>query len=161
MTIHVRPATPGDSEAWLRMRLALWPDSTDAEHRVSIEQYFSGHRRDPQETLIAFDAAGSPVGFVELSIRNIVDSCATDRVGYVEGWYVSPDVRRRGIGRALVEAAEAWAIEQGCTEFGSDALIDNLVSQTAHAALGFVETGRVCNFRKDLSRYTARARRTT
>jgi hypothetical protein len=34
---------------------------------------------------MAFDEDGRQVGFAELSIRNIVDSCSTDRVGYLEG----------------------------------------------------------------------------
>ena len=71
-------------------------------------------------------------------------------MAYLEAWYVDADVRRRGIGAALVAASERWAVEQRCTEFASDALIDNQVSQLAHQALGFEETGRVVNFRKDL-----------
>jgi aminoglycoside 6'-N-acetyltransferase I len=79
-----------------------------------------------------------------------VDSCSTDCVGYLEGWYVIPEARRRGIGRALVAAAEDWARGQGCREFASDAEVNNEASQRAHLALGFTETGRAVNFRKDL-----------
>jgi len=93
---------------------------------------------------------GRAVGFVELSIRNIVDSCSTDRVGYLEGWYVIPEARRQGIGAGLVAAGERWAKGQGCCEFASDAELDNEASRRAHRALGFTETGRTVNFRKDL-----------
>jgi aminoglycoside 6'-N-acetyltransferase I len=72
-------------------------------------------------------------------------------VAFLEGWYVVPDARRRGVGRALIEAAEQWALDQGCTEFGSDALIDNRVSAAAHEALGFEEVVQIRCFRKDLS----------
>jgi ribosomal protein S18 acetylase RimI-like enzyme len=74
----------------------------------------------------------------------------TDRVAYLEGWYVEPDARRRGVGRALVAAAEQWAASQECTEFGSDALLDNDVSAAAHRALGFEETEHLRLFRKVL-----------
>ena len=144
----VRIATPADADAWLRMRHALWPEDSLDAHRQSIERFFAGHRHEPKEALIALDPHGQTVGFVELSIRNIVDSCKTDNVAYVEGWYVEPSARRQGVGRALFDAAEEWAIGQGCREFGSDALIDNEISQQAHHALGFEETGRVVNFRK-------------
>ncbi|PYO48007.1 MAG: AAC(6')-I family aminoglycoside N-acetyltransferase, partial [Gemmatimonadetes bacterium] len=97
-----------------------------------------------------FDDRSVPLGFAELSIRNYAEECVTDRVGYLEGWYVAPEARRRGIGRALVAAAEEWARQSGCIEFGSDALIDNQVSAAAHRALGFVETVQIRCFRKDL-----------
>jgi len=146
----IRSASVTDADQWLRMRVALWPDDPGG-HRAAIDRYFAGHRHEPKEVLIAFAADGGAVGFAELSIRNIVDSCATDRVGYLEGWYVDPAFRRQGVGRALVRAAEQWAATQGCTEFASDALIDNEVSRDGLLALGFEETGQVRNFRKNLS----------
>ena len=59
-------------------------------------------------------------------------------------------MRGRGIGAALLEEAERWAAERGCTELASDATLDNVASQRAHAALGFTETERVVAFRKRL-----------
>ena len=46
--------------------------------------------------------------------------CETDRIGYLEAWYVDPDWRNQGMGRALVEQAEAWARAEGCVEMASD-----------------------------------------
>jgi aminoglycoside 6'-N-acetyltransferase I len=142
----IRAVTRADADAWLEMRWALWPDDPNG-HRGEIERFFGGDRREPTEVFIAFDG-GAPVGFAELSIRNIVDGCSTGNVGYLEGWYVVPPARRRGVGRALIAAAESWARAQHCTEFGSDAALDNDVSLAAHRALGFEETSRACNFRK-------------
>jgi aminoglycoside 6'-N-acetyltransferase I len=149
--VHVGQVTKTDASVWLRMRRALWPEGRTSEHRRDIGRYFAGHRREPKAALIAVDADGSPLGFVELSIRNIVDSCDTDRVAYLEGWYVVPDARRRGVGAMLVAAAEQWGVAHGCTELGSDSLVDNRVSRAAHSALGFEETGVVRNYRKDLT----------
>ena len=104
----------------------------------------------PLEVLIAEDGEGRAVGFAELSIRAYAEGCETDRVAFLEGWYVEPEYRGRGAGRALVEAADAWAAAQGCTEFGSDALIDNTASAAAHAAVGFEEVAQIRCFLKRL-----------
>ena len=130
------------------MRCALWPDDSDAWHRQEVSRFFAGELREPLATLIAVDGSGGPVGFAELSIRPYAEDCVTDRVAYLEGWYVVPESRRRGVGRALVDAAEDWARAQGCAEFASDALLDNHVSAVAHAALGFQETVQLRCFRK-------------
>lgn len=153
--IQVRPATPADAPAWARMRQALWPDDDAAGHAREVERFFAGELRMPLEVLLAVDGSGRPLGFAELSIRAYAEDCVTDRVAYLEGWYVVPTARRQGIGRALVGAAEAWALGQGCTEFGSDALIDNAPSAAAHRALGFVETVQIRCFRKSLAPPTA------
>ncbi len=147
--IDVRPATPQDAAAWLRMRDVLWPDETGS-HAQEIRRFFAGTLREPIAVLIAFDETAAAVGFAELNIRNYAEDCVTDRVAYLEGWYVDPHARRRGVGRALMQAAEDWGRAQGCTEFGSDALIDNDVSASAHKALGFEETAQIRCFRKNL-----------
>ena len=148
--MHVRSATAADAADWLRLRCALWPEGPAVEHRDEIARYFAGTLREPLEVLLAHDAAGAVVGFAELSIRSYAEDCVTDRVAYLEGWYVVPEARRRGVGRVLVAAAERWARAQGCSEFASDALIDNAVSALAHRALGFVETVQIRCFRKAL-----------
>lgn len=131
------------------MREALWP-AEPGEHAREIDRFFRGELHEPLAVLMAFDAAGEARGFAELSIRNHAEDCVTNRVAYLEGWYVETEARRRGIGRALLAAAETWGRAQGCTEFGSDAVIDNELSATAHFALGFTETARLRCFRKNL-----------
>jgi aminoglycoside 6'-N-acetyltransferase I len=147
----VRPATESDAPAWIRMRVALWPEDNAVGHAREVEQFFAGKLRLPLEVLLAIDHSGAAVGFAELSIRAYAEDCVTDRVAYLEGWYVAPGVRRQGVGRALIAAAEKWARAQGCSEFGSDALIENETSAAAHRALGFVETAQIRFFRKPLS----------
>ena len=148
--IQVRAATPDDASVWLRMRDALWPHHEAGSHAGEVKQYFEGNLHMPLEVLLAFDEKGAAVGFAELSIRTYAEDCETDRVAYLEGWYVAPEFRRRGVGRALITAAEAWGIRQGCTEFGSDALLENELSAVAHRALGFEETVRLRCFKKVL-----------
>jgi aminoglycoside 6'-N-acetyltransferase I len=146
----VRSAKLSDADSWLEMRLALWPDGTEAEHRGEIERFLGGKAREPLAVLLAESGAGHVVGFAELSIRPCAEGCRSDRVAYLEGWFVEPEARRQGIGRALVAAAEDWARAQGCTEFASDAQADNDVSAAAHRTAGFTDVGLVRCFRKDL-----------
>jgi aminoglycoside 6'-N-acetyltransferase I len=147
--IRVRRATKEDRSTWLRMRRELWPDEGDS-HARDVEAFFAGTLPEPAEVLLAVEESGCAIGFVELSIRPYAEDCETDRVAYLEGWYVAPDARRRGVGRALVEGAEAWARALGCTEFGSDAVLENEDSAAAHRALGFEETVLLRCFRKGL-----------
>lgn len=146
----VRVVTPADSGAWLRMRLALWPSGSEAEHREDIERFLTGDAPEPLAVLVAEDRQGRLVGFAELSIRGYAEGCRSTRVAYLEGWFVEPEARRRGISRALIAAAEEWGRAQGCDEFASDADWDNEVSAAAHRAAGFTDVGLVRCFRKDL-----------
>ena len=90
------------------------------------------------------------MGFIEVSVRPYAEECYSGSVGYIEGWYVVPDLRRSGIGRQLVEAGEAWARAQGCREMASDAALDNAGSTTAHEALGYLSVAEIRCFRKEL-----------
>jgi len=145
----VRPAQGTDRCSWERMREALWPTRL-GEHAREIERYFAGELSEPSQVLLAFDQHGEAVGLVELSIRAYAEGCVTDRVAYIEGWYVEPVARRKGVGSALVAAVESWARSQGCVELGSDAEAGNVASAAAHRALGFTETGVIRCFRKSL-----------
>ena len=149
--LTVRPMEPPDAATWLEMRMALWPEDSDAEHREEIDQFFAGEfPRWPWSALLAEDASGRALGFAEVSVRPYAESCRSHRVAYLEGWVVLPESRKSGVGRALVVAAEEWGRAPGCREFASDADPQNDVSKAAHRALGFVDVGLVRCFRKDL-----------
>ena len=146
-SVAIRHVAPADGPAWLSMRNALWPGSRD-DHTREIARFFDGQSREPLAVLLATDHHGRAVGFAELSIRPYAEGCRTHHIGFLEGWYVEPESRGRGIGRALVAASEDWARSQGCSEFASDAEVDNAASISAHLALGFVDRGIVRCFSK-------------
>jgi aminoglycoside 6'-N-acetyltransferase I len=147
----VRRAEPSDVAEWAAMRHALWPDYSLAEHAAEIAAFFAGTNPEPQVVLVAtLPDAPTLVGFAELSRRAYAEGCSTSPVGYLEGWYVVPDCRHRGIGRALVASGEEWARAQGCHEFASDAELENRASADAHLALGFEDAGTIRCFRKSL-----------
>ncbi len=142
----VRPVEPRDRQHWLRMRVALWPDEDGLE--VGIEAYFATPN-PAAVTLIAFDDQQA-LGFAEVGTRAYAEGCETSPVAFLEGWYVEPEAQRKGVGRALMAAAEAWARGKGLREFGSDTWLHNEAGIEAHKALGFEETERLVCFLKRL-----------
>lgn len=145
--IHVCPVSREHFEAWFRMRCALWPDEPAEALRAEAAQFLAGSVPHPLAVLIAIrDAA--PVGFAELNIRPYAEGCHSGRVAYLEAWYVEPTARRTAVGRALIEAAEAWAGARSCPELASDTFVENGLGTAAHLALGFEEVEIIRCFRK-------------
>ena len=149
----IRPVRATDAAEWLRMRMALWPDSTPQKEADEIAHFLAVPPRAPLPTLHAAFVCQRPegglCGLVEVSIHHQAPGCTTNRIGYLEAWYVDLDVRGQQIGRALVEVAEASAREQGCLEMASDTDPSYPLSPLAHAGLGYREVARY--FRKDLA----------
>jgi aminoglycoside 6'-N-acetyltransferase I len=147
----IRPARPSDIDALARLRHALWPDGSVEEHRRELEAIFGGTAPGilPEITFV-FEEEGRVVAFADAALRSYADGCETSPVGYLEGWFVAESHRRRGIGAALLRAAEDWARAQGCTEMASDTWLEKELAQRAHEALGFEEVDRVVQYRKRL-----------
>ena len=120
-----------DRADWLRMRQALWADCPDDQQAIEMGEILSS---DVDEVFVAERPDGRLCGFLEAAIRSRANGCDSTPVGYIEGWYVDEDVRRRGVGRALVEAAEAWARSKGCRQMASDAERWYKISHQAHGA---------------------------
>jgi aminoglycoside 6'-N-acetyltransferase I len=151
--MRIRVAEPKDWKELAAMRALLWPDGSCQEHLAELQAAPSteGQPGFPAINLVAEDDYGALTGFLEVGLRSHADGCdARHPVGFVEGWFVREEHRGKGIGSALMRAAEDWARAQGCGEMASDALIDNSGSEKAHTALGFEVVDRCVHFRKAL-----------
>lgn len=148
----IRPVQPADAAEWLRLRMALWPGSTPEIEAAEIAEFLAHPGVPLPELYVAFVCErpdGSLCGLAEGAIHSEAPGCTTDRIGYLEAWYVDPDARQQGTGRALARAVEDWARAEGCTEMASDTDPSYPLSPDAHAALGYAEVQR--HFRKDLT----------
>jgi len=134
-------------DGWLPLRRQLWPEGSTNEHLAEMQMFIDQPGKFFQ--LVAYEHDRQPAGFVEASLRtDYVNGTESSPVAFLEGIYVAPPYRRRGIGTLLVAAVVTWARACGCTELASDALLDNESSHAMHRALGFDETERVVFFRK-------------
>jgi aminoglycoside 6'-N-acetyltransferase I len=143
----IRPFRDADWQGWLRMNVALFPEYAPADLEKGMQEW---RAREDGEVFVAQRDGGELGGFVEVGTRAYADGCDTSPVGYIEAWFVDADLRRQGVGRALLAAAEEWARKRGLTEMASDALLANTLSHTAHRQSGYVETERIVVFRKPL-----------
>lgn len=104
------------------------------------------------EVVFVWEGDDGPLGgFISVSLRPWAEGCESTPVPYIEGWWVEPNVRRTGVGRALVAAVEAWCLAKGYTELGSDVEVSNEASLRAHRTLGFESTLQLQFFRRRLT----------
>ena len=146
--MNIRRVGPGDWDQWLRIRCALWDDLSAEEHEAEMREILAA---PDAPVFVAARPDGRLGGFLEGGMRKHADGCETGPVGYIEGWYVDADLRRKGVGGALVQAMEAWARERGLTAMASDTCIENETSMAAHRRLGYEEAERLAHFVKRLS----------
>lgn len=148
MQMRIRPVNAEDAEPWLTMRLALWPETDQAQHRKEMAMMCSDPAR--YAVFVCADGGGVPRGFAEVSLREWAEGCLSSPVGYLEGWFVAGPARGQGVGKKLLAAAEDWARSRGCTEMASDTDLTNKNSTAAHLKAGYHIAARVVAFRKDL-----------
>ena len=132
---------------------ALWDDCPVDEQEREMDEYLG---EPTNQVFLAERPEGGLCGFLEAAIHPWAVGCDQCPVGYIEGWYVDADVRKAGLGRALVEAAEAWTRSKGCLQIASDALTDNLDQPASPSAArlrgdvspGFLQEGTELNRRR-------------
>lgn len=115
----IREGRPEETESWLVMRKALWPETDEPQHRREMALMLSGAERFAR--FLCQASHGELTGFAEASLRVCGEGCESSPVGYLEDWHVAEHSRRQGIGSELTAAAEDWVCSRGCTEMGSSA----------------------------------------
>lgn len=116
---------------------AIWSEElrTEAEQRA----WFEAKRTDGWPALVAADAGGV-LGFA--AVGPFRPQPGFRHTGE-HAVYVAPEARRRGVGRALVEAVLDAAAALGLRVLIAAVSADNPASLQLHAELGFTEVGRL------------------
>jgi GNAT superfamily N-acetyltransferase len=92
-------------------------------------------RLEGATVLIAEDAAGVPLGFIHLVDER--DYYLQSTCGHVADIVVSPEARGRGVGRALLAAAEEWSRDRGYRLLTLNVFVENRGPQALYEATGF------------------------
>jgi len=138
------PVTSENENEWAELCIALWSNNTTDD---MLEELHSG--KLPSEYLYMVESKA--VAFISLSLRtDYVEGTDSSPMGYLEGIYVNPNFRGRGIAEKLVEFATEWSISKGCTELASDCELDNEDSRLFHGKIGFEEANRIICFTMNL-----------
>lgn len=146
MPPSIRKPNEKDLEAWLRLRCRLWPSASPEEHRDELVEL----RSNKDFYCLIAELDGLTIGFLEAFVRPFANGCKSRPVPFLEGIWIEPEFRKKGVSRQLLSEFEKWAISNGFNEIGSDVEIDNQSSLSAHQAWGYQETERVVYFRKKL-----------
>jgi ribosomal protein S18 acetylase RimI-like enzyme len=140
--IVIRPAHAGDSDfvaglvpSLLQFASPAWAN-TDAlapGFRELLSEAVRAHD-ERAAVLIAQRPDGSPLGFISLKMS--ADAAGNER-GHVADLAVAEDARRTGVGRALMQAGEAWARERGLPVLSLDVWSTNERALAFYGSLGY------------------------
>ncbi|MFL5763220.1 MAG: aminoglycoside 6'-N-acetyltransferase [Bacteroidia bacterium] len=146
-TMYIYIASAADLDDLTKMGTDLWPENSEEEMRKILTELMGQQKNE----FFLFRRDGQNIGFIFMSLRSdYVEGSNSSPVGYVEGIYVKPEHRRKGVSAQLLKRGQEWAKEKGCSQIGSDIYADNKVSYDFHKAIGFREAGRLIAFIKDL-----------
>ena len=143
----IQRATEHDTEVLAGLAVLLWDNHDVAELRDEFAEIL---KSEEAACFLACEA-GVPLGFAQCQLRHdYVEGTRTSPVGYLEGIFVQPAFRHRGLANQLLGACEVWAREKGCTEFASDCELGNGAGLSFHLSMGFTEVNRIVCFTKTL-----------
>jgi GNAT superfamily N-acetyltransferase len=134
--ITIRPATPADIPAILNFirELATYEREPDAVLATEADLLRDGFGPIPRFTALIADYEGNPAGFALY-----FTSYSTWRGHHgirLEDLYVTPTLRNRGIGKALLAHLAQIAVDQGCPRFEWDVLAWNTPAIAVYEKLG-------------------------
>lgn len=131
--MEVRPAEERDRMPMAQLFAAVAEERTGIASEPPVDLEARAARFDLDATFVA-EADGAVVGLISLY--------ANEEGGAELGMMVAKDWRRRGVGRALLDAAVAWARARGLRRLLLDVFARNDAAISLYRGFGFVEDGR-------------------
>ena len=143
-TVDIRPLTDADVEAIPPAFAALgWPGKSIEQYRRYLREQAAGERL----VLVAL-ADGVFAGYVTVHWVSGYPPFREGGFPEIQDFNVLPDFRRRGIGTALMDAAEKAAAQRSDTVgVGVGLYADYGSAQRMYARRGYIPDGRGVNYR--------------
>jgi GNAT superfamily N-acetyltransferase len=143
--IVIRPAVAADRASLLSLDDRLIEEAVVSEiTRDDLVAFQADYTRkalaagEPgMATLVAVDAADQPLGYIQLEPHR--DMLTGGTSGYVSLLAVRAEAEGRGVAKRLLEAADAWAKQQGFPFLMLDVFASNETARRFYARRGFVE----------------------
>jgi ribosomal protein S18 acetylase RimI-like enzyme len=147
LAIVIREATERDYEA-----LCTLIEEVDKMHRDALPRRFKASEGPARSRnyivsailtrdvgLFVAEIEGQPLGFVHVTVRDTpeIPILVPRRYAVVDNLAVKSTHRRRGVGRALMKKAEAWAKAQGATSIELTVYNFNEAGQDFYRELGY------------------------
>ncbi|MDX2213319.1 MAG: GNAT family N-acetyltransferase [Oculatellaceae cyanobacterium bins.114] len=107
------------------------PDQPVAHLAQTVEQYLS------KETPIWWVETAERQPVACLWMGSAIDQLSGDRQSYIFLLYVTPDHRRRGIGKALMHHAETWVRTKGHHQIGLQVFQANQAALNLYRQFGY------------------------
>ena len=136
--IEVRPAAGSDEEALAAIDRATWSWLTSPAPAPGRGWRFFDDRTRPEDVQVALDD-GDVAGYVRL--QPVSPLASTSHVLQVNGIAVDPARQRRGVGRALIDAAVAEARRRGARRLTLRVLGANAGARRLYESAGFAVEG--------------------
>lgn len=145
MTIHIRPFTSSDTNfieslipRFSEFDLPAWRQKEEIDNANLASLKKAMKAPEPGSAIfIAEDETGKPAGFLHLQIQ--ADYFNGSKVAYISDIAVDSAFEGQGVGRILLDKAEAWAREQGCSLLTLYVFSNNLRARRVYEKLGFNE----------------------
>lgn len=153
MAVTVRPASVGDVQEICEILAEGDRDHASALPTVFMTVNAPDWRAplvrkwldDPASAVLVADEAGRLAGVLIAVLRHTpgdVPVLATRRYVWIDSLAVRSPRRRQGIGRALMEAAHRWALDQGVDEIELNVWEFNRAAIALYMSLGYTNISR-------------------
>ena len=148
--LQIERAVKADVRVVAELAILMWEEHTVEELAEELKEVIDS----TEGVVFLAKVDGQAAGFAQCQIRHdYVEGTGSSPVGYLEGIFVNEAFRKQGVAKELLSACEAWAREQGCTEFASDCELTNQTSFEFHMKSGFEEANRIICFTKKLTTF--------
>lgn len=134
--VTVRGARREDAAALARLSTQLGYPAMPDDMPARLERLAG----DANARVLVADSGGETIGVATVHVRHTINHAAP--LAQLTLLVVDETRRSRGVGRALVEAAERWAHERGCHRIVVTTALQRAAAHAFYEGVGYRHTGR-------------------